>query len=223
MHHSARRQMALCLETHLDPARSYRMVEVGSAISRTQTKTHRDLLEPYRVRYIGVDIKSGPNVDRVMPNPYTIPVPSRSVDIVISGQTFEHIPFPWATAMEIRRILVPGGLLIVTAPSRGNRHDVYDCWRYYPDAVRALAAWSNLEVLEAYTDFPPIRSDSQVRHHYARITQSHYWGDTVGVLRKPSGRTSLRTRTFSALVRLWANRHADLERVPLPPVPAGRL
>lgn len=222
MHESARHQMVSCLAAHLKPGRHYRILDLGSAVSRGQSSTHRDLLAPYNVSYLGVDIVNADNVDRVMDRPYGIPARSNSADVVISGQVFEHIPFPWASMLEIRRVLKPSGLVILTAPSRGNRHDVFDCWRYYPDSMRALAAWGEFELVESYTDFPPVRRGSKVRHDYAAITQDHYWGDTVAVMRK-SGRTSLKSRLFSKVLLAWANRHADLRDVPLPPTPAGRL
>ncbi|MDN5791120.1 MAG: class I SAM-dependent methyltransferase [Micrococcales bacterium] len=129
MHRSARALMKQSLDAHLSRRRRYDVIDLGSAISRGQSLTHRDLLEPYLGSYTGVDIKANANVDVLMSRPYTIPCRSRSADVVISGQAFEHIPFPWATAMEIRRVLRPGGLAIITAPSRGHVHDVYDCWR----------------------------------------------------------------------------------------------
>ena len=61
----------------------------------------------------------------------------------------------WASILEITRVLKPGGHAFITAPSRGHIHNVQDCWRFYPDGMRALAAWSRLELREAFTDFPP--------------------------------------------------------------------
>jgi SAM-dependent methyltransferase len=133
--------MARVLATHLRGDRHYRILDLGSATSGGQSWTHRDLLKPYHVSYLGVDVVNGHNVDVVMRRPYSIPVASGSADVVISGQVFEHIPFPWATMLEVRRVLRPGGLLVVTAPSRGHVHQPIDAWRYYPDAMRALAAW----------------------------------------------------------------------------------
>ena len=132
-----------------------RIVDLGSRISSNQHRTHRELFDHDDHEYIGVDVLDGPNVDVVMTKPYSIPVRSNSADLVISGQTFEHIPFMWASILEITRVLKPGGHAFITAPSRGHIHNVQDCWRFYPDGMRALAAWSRLELREAFTDFPP--------------------------------------------------------------------
>lgn len=201
--------MRQSLQAHLSTRRRYDIIDLGAAVSRGQTLTHRDLVEPYLGRYTGVDIVASPNVDVVMTRPYTIPLPSRSADVVISGQAFEHIPFPWATALEIRRVLRPGGLAIVTAPSRGHVHDVHDCWRYYPDGMRALAHWTGMEIVEARTDFPPALAGSR-RHDYAAIDANRYWGDTVGVFRRPAGLPSPPHFVVSRVIRWWANRQPNL-------------
>lgn len=48
-----------------------------------------------------------------------------------------------------------------------------DCWRFYPDGFRALAKYSESELLEVSTDWLP-----------SEDTDSSQWGDTVGVFRK---------------------------------------
>ncbi|MFC7470445.1 methyltransferase domain-containing protein [Actinomadura keratinilytica] len=141
MHRSAYEQMQLCVATYLPTGRRVDVVDLGSRVSDGQKLTHRSLLEGYDVAYTGVDVRPGANVDRVMTAPYRLPVRSSSADVVLSGQAFEHIPFFWASMLEITRVLKPGGLAFVTAPSRGHVHDAQDCWRYYPDGFRALAAY----------------------------------------------------------------------------------
>ena len=110
---------------------------------------------------------------------------SNSADVVISGQTFEHIPFIWASIMEISRVLKPGGHAFIIAPSRGHIHNVQDCWRFYPDGMRALAAWSRGRAPRGVHRLPaaghPARSP-----RYSAVAPESYWGDTVGVFRKPT-------------------------------------
>ena len=213
MHASAMAQMQRCVDTHLSRGRRYRVVDFGSRISDGQGNSHRDVFAGYDVDYVGVDIDGGRNVDVVMEQPYKIPLRSNSVDVIVSGQVFEHVPFFWASFMELARILRPGGLIIVTIPSRGHTHDVYDCWRFYPDSLRAIAAVSRLELLEGTTDFPPT-TDGR-RFDYAGIDRANaYWGDTVGVLRKPAGYPALEVWLFRTVAVWWANRVGDLSRVP---------
>ena len=213
MHASAMAQMRRCVDTYLSQGRRYRVVDFGSRISDGQRNSHRDLLAEYDVDYVGVDIDEGRNVDVVMKRPYKIPLGANSVDVVISGQVVEHIPFFWASFLELARILRPGGLIFLTVPSRGHTHDVYDCWRIYPDGLRAVAAMSRLELLEGRTDFPPT-TDGR-RFDYAGIDQTRaYWGDTVGVFRKPRRYPDLEIWLFRTVAVWWANRIGDLSRVP---------
>jgi SAM-dependent methyltransferase len=225
VHRSAHAHMALCVERYLEKGRRYRVLDVGARVSLNQKLTHRQLLAGYDVDYTGVDIKAGRNVDVVMKKPYRIPARSGSVDVVFSGQTFEHIPFPWASILEIARVLAPGGLAFITAPSRGHVHSTYDCWRYYPDGMRALGAWSGLHTVEAHTDFPPVmqRDDGPGRRHdYARLDKNYYWGDSVGVFRKPLRHRSLSTPVMRTVVLWWANRIGRLPDAPTQPAAPNR-
>lgn len=214
MHRSAYEQMELCIEEYMPTGGRHRVVDLGSRISDGQKLTHRELLKGRDIDYCGVDVWEGSNVDRVMSKPYRVPVKSNSADFLLSGQAFEHIPFFWASMLEIARVLRPGGTAFVTAPSRGHVHDMQDCWRYYPDGFRALAAYTKLELVEAYTDFPPMKG---IRHDYARVDAKHaYWGDSVGVFRKPTDYPRLTMTFVRATTRWWANRVGGVEGVPLP-------
>lgn len=210
MHPTALKHMQACVEEFMTEDRHYRVVDLGSRLARPG-KSHRDLLGDRDYSFIGIDIRPGRNVDIVMRRPYRIPLASNSVDIVMSGQVFEHVPFLFTTMLEIARVLRPGGLAFVTAPSRGHRHNVYDCWRFYPDSMRALAAFSALELERATTDFPPLKGN---RFDYARAES--YWGDTTAVFRKPDRYPRLRATLVRTVMRWWSNSIGDLERHPVP-------
>jgi SAM-dependent methyltransferase len=127
--------------------------------------------------------------------------------VVISGQVFEHIPFPFTTILEIRRVLRPGGIFIVTVPTRGHRHDRYDCWRIYPDGIRAFAAFAVMDVRHVQSDFPPqLPGDS--RWDYSKA--SSYWGDTIAVLARPR-HGAARTAVLRLGLRAWSNSIRDLQ------------
>jgi SAM-dependent methyltransferase len=220
MHQSAYDQMELCVQEYMPTGRRLKVVDLGSRVSGRQSVTHRDMLGEHDIDYVGVDVRKGPNVDAVMTKPYRIPVKSNSADFVLSGQAFEHIPFFWATMMEIARVLKPMGMAFVTAPSRGHPHDAQDCWRYYPDGFRAMAAYSGLALREAYTDFPPVKG---IRHDYTAIDAKHaYWGDSVGVFQKPRRYRRAPMFLVRELTVWWANRVGGVEKTPLPKPIAGR-
>jgi SAM-dependent methyltransferase len=214
--------MELSIQRYMEKGRSYRVLDFGSGTSLRQTLTHRDLLSEYECEYTGVDIREGNNIDIVMKQPYRIPLKSRSVDVVLSGQVFEHVPFFWASMLEIARVMRPRAYFFLTVPSRGHVHSAYDCWRIYPDGLRAMAAWSRLILREGYTDFPPGTGpgpddSARRKHDFSGIDSEHYyWGDTVGVFQKPARYPTLRAAVLRAGVLLWANRIGGLEGVPAP-------
>lgn len=109
---------------------------------------HRDLFTGHV--YTGLDIEVGNNVDVVVPNPYEwFELKDKLHDVVISGQAFEHIEFPWLTMGQIRYTLKPGGLCCITVPGAGPEHRYpVDCWRFLPDGMRALGKYVGFDVLD---------------------------------------------------------------------------
>lgn len=148
--------------------------------------SYRPLFQSANWQYKGVDLEAGPNVDVVLKSPYNINLASRSADVIISGQAFEHIEFFWLTWLELVRLLKPGGYIFLIAPSRGPEHRYpVDCWRFYPDSYMALAKYAGLDPLEIKTDWSPHEDpDSAV------------WGDTLGVFRKRNDSILKRLRSW---------------------------
>jgi SAM-dependent methyltransferase len=128
-------------------------------------------------RYIGVDLTPGKNVDLVLRDPYDWQeLKTESVDVLVSGQTFEHTEFFWETILEIARVLKPNGLCCIIAPATGNEHRFpLDCWRIFADGFRALARYARLEVLHSHTHWEELaRYDSE----------SNKWHESVLIARK---------------------------------------
>ena len=128
------------------------ILDVGGAVIGNGPSSYRALLARAPWRYVGADIAPGSNVDVVLADHYDWhPFADGSFDVVVSGQTFEHIEFIWLTIFEIARVLRPNGLACVIAPARGNVHRYpLDCWRFYPDGLPALARYAGLRVVEAH-------------------------------------------------------------------------
>ena len=131
------------------------ILDVGSKISRPGDVGFNSLLGPLmkRVNYTGLDIEEGENVDIVV-EPYNWwQIEDGSFNIVISGQTLEHDKFFWKTFIDMVRVLKPGGYMCVIVPKIQKQHRFpVDCWRFYPDAMYALAEWAGITCISADTE-----------------------------------------------------------------------
>lgn len=206
MHNSAIAKMRLAVERYMSPAQKCKVLDVGSRVVREGHRTHREIFTGYSIDYIGIDVAAGPNVDVVMAEPYTFPLESNSFDIIVSGQVFEHVPYFWATMLEMARTLKHGGHIFLTAPSRGHVHSPpYDCWRFYADGYRALSKFANLELLECTTDFPPVIAETG-RFDYAKVAPNLYWGDTFGVFKKGPDHNETELNGVRAALLPWVNK-----------------
>lgn len=176
MHQSSLDKMAAFRDAHLG-GRRHEALCILDLGSQDINGTYRALFARPPWRYAGLDLAAGSNVDIVLRSPYRWrEIPANSADVVVSGQAFEHIRYCWATMLEIARVLRPGGLCCLVAPSAGPEHRFpLDCWRFYADGMASLAHWARLDVLEATVQPGDLG--------YA--DGSDTWRDAVLVCRKP--------------------------------------
>ncbi len=92
------------------------VVDIGS---RDINGTYKTLFPD--AEYIGVDIVPGENVDVIMGSKEWDEL--EDIDIVISGQTLEHVEDRPKFMADIYDILKPGGLICIIAPSAGPSHE----------------------------------------------------------------------------------------------------
>ena len=171
MHLSSLEHVERLVDKYLRNATGVKIVDIGSY---DVNGSYKQFFSRPSWTYVGVDLAPGPNVDVALQSPYRLPFASHSVDVIVSGQAFEHIEFFWLTWLEMVRVLKPGGLIFLLAPSRGYEHrHPQDCWRFYPDSYHALAKYGGLQLLEVKTDWEP-HTDPD----------SAPWGDTVGVFKQ---------------------------------------
>ncbi len=80
---------------------------------------------------------------------YNYPIDDEQYDVVISGQVMEHVKKIWLWIDELKRITKKNGLIIIILPVSWTYHAVpVDCWRIYPDGMRALMEDKGLAVVE---------------------------------------------------------------------------
>jgi SAM-dependent methyltransferase len=82
-----------------------------------------------------------------MTSDYAIEALDGTFDIVVSGQVIEHVRKPWLWVPELARVCKPGGLVLTVNPVSWPYHEApIDCWRIYPEGMRALCEDAGLLV-----------------------------------------------------------------------------
>jgi len=149
------------------PLENATVVEIGSQIVNGSLRE----VCPKHYSYIGLDYSPGNGVDIVLVDEYSFPLSDNLADVVVTSSCFEHAEMFWLTFLEGMRILKPGGLFYINAPSKGEYHAFpQDCWRFYPDAAKALMKWAK-------------RNGYNCMVEYTQLLDNH-WGDFIVVYRK---------------------------------------
>lgn len=132
------------------PDTDLEILDLGSRVVERQQHlgSYRQFYTNSKWKYTGADTEAGTNVDIVIKD-YDFPFKDETFDVVISGQTIEHVEYPWKWFKELARVLKTNGLCCIIAPAKIHEHKYpIDTYRYYPDGMRALAKWSGLEVIK---------------------------------------------------------------------------
>ena len=152
MHATSMEQMQIFEEKYTREIQSDRPLKVLDIGSLDVNGIYKELFKSPKYEYKGLDLFPGKNVDIVAAGPYDYhPVEDNSVDIIISGQTMEHVEAIWLWVLELKRVLKPGGLMCLIAPNNypTHRHPV-DCWRILADGMKyLLGTHARMVVFEA--------------------------------------------------------------------------
>jgi len=132
-----------------------RVLDIGSK-DEGGVGTVRDFI-PNHNTYVGLDMREGKNVDIVM-NAHDIGKKWKrpSFDLVTCTDTLEHDDKFWVTISQMRRVLRPGGWLLITVPSLKHKFHPHpsDYWRFfetsmlewlegYEEIVTSIGCWSD--------------------------------------------------------------------------------
>ena len=149
----------------LDKGDTLKIADVGSI---DLNGTYRECLTGPNWSYTGFDLWPGNNVDVVLASAEYWATPAEHLgayDVVVTGQVMEHVRKPWRWILDVASLCKPGGLIWISAPNTEVYHEhPVDCWRVYPDGMRAVASEAGLEELSCYVNGP----------------------DTTGVFRRPA-------------------------------------
>jgi SAM-dependent methyltransferase len=186
VHPNAMHHAGLFFRTYVPADSSLDILEIGALDVNGSPRT----LAPPRCNYVGADFAEGKGVDVILTDAYSLPFADETFDVCISSSCFEHAEFFWLSFNEALRVLKPDGLFYLNVPSNGGFHRFpVDCWRFYPDAARALENWgrrsgyncaalesfTGIQLLDSWNDFVSvfIRDTSFIERHPSRIIESY--------------------------------------------------
>jgi SAM-dependent methyltransferase len=123
------------------PEGALRVLDVGGRI-----QPYRPLLKGREESYLAVDpqVTGLVNVVAVGEN---LPFKNESIDFVLYAGMLGYAKDPVRVIAEIRRVLIPGGTLLLGAPAMHPYHAENDRWRFFPDGLRIVfSGFSHVEI-----------------------------------------------------------------------------
>ena len=124
---------------------------------------YRPLFEPYVQSYVGCDLANNGMADRLIESISQLPQESGTVGLVLSTQVLEHVENPAAYLREAHRVLMPGGLLILSTHGAWRYHpDPTDYWRWTSAGLRKQVTDAGFEVVQFEALLGPVATSLQL-------------------------------------------------------------
>lgn len=110
---------------------------------------YRLLFEPYIEKYLGADLSTNIDADLTLEEgSFRVPLDDGTADFVLSTQVLEHVENPAEYLAEAKRLLKPGGKIILTTHGFWVEHaDPVDYWRWTSDGLKKLFADEGWDVI----------------------------------------------------------------------------
>ena len=127
---------------------AYRLLDVGCGV-----KPYYDWFEPYVSEYVGLDVPGNPEAE-LEGTIEAIPAEDASFDVVLCTQVLEHCDDPAEGVRELRRVLRPGGRVLLSTHGVQVYHPApHDLWRWTHEGLERLfltnGTWTSVSVRPA--------------------------------------------------------------------------
>jgi SAM-dependent methyltransferase len=124
-----------------------RVLEIGpDAFPSSYTK----IVDDETITWDTLDISNGENLTDPRANEYSFPITDDLYDVVVAGQVIEHVRKIWVWVSELERVCKKGGYVILINPVSWVFHEApVDCWRIYPEGMKALLEDTGLRIIES--------------------------------------------------------------------------
>ncbi len=98
----------------------------------------RKIFSSFSLDYIGVDMREGPGVDKIL-DLHHIDLPDGSAGMVVMIDTLEHVEFVRKAMQEVHRVLKDNGIVFMSSVMDFPIHAYpNDYWRFTPEGFRSL-------------------------------------------------------------------------------------
>jgi SAM-dependent methyltransferase len=110
--------------------------------------TYQALVGDSSIQWDTIDLYQDPRLTYTAKSEYDFPIPDNTYDLVVSAQVIEHVRKIWVWMKELARVCKVGGVVITVNPVSWPYHEApVDCWRMYPEGMRALYEDASLDVI----------------------------------------------------------------------------
>ncbi len=184
------------VQQQLQALRRTRVLDLGSGTGRFSPL----LAEWLSCRVVGVEPSTGmraaalaenahPSVDYIGGTATAIPLTDGSCDAAWLAFMVHHVPDRAAAARELRRVMRPGGIVLVTGAYTSGRSKI-SLFKYFPAA---------LKVAQKFVKAPQIVADFEAGGLEC-VAQESVENESVGSLREAAARTALRADSTLQLI-----------------------
>lgn len=105
------------------------------------------------------DMRAASGLPMLDGSAYEVPLPDASVDVVWMSTVVHHVRDLPAAGAELRRVLRPGGVVVLRSLFR-ERHSGVGLFRFFPEAVRALSGFPTVSEVASGTGFAVSRLEA---------------------------------------------------------------
>jgi SAM-dependent methyltransferase len=158
-----------------EDVRGKSVIEVGSLNVNGSLRPIVEALHP--ASYVGVDIRMGPGVDQICNVLGLLDhFGYEKFDLLISTEMLEHVK-DWQKAISnLKNVLKPDGVLLITTRSKGFRYHEfpYDFWRYEKSDMKAIFSDFIIEVIKKDHLRPGIFVKAKKPPHYIEKDLTDY-------------------------------------------------
>jgi SAM-dependent methyltransferase len=166
-HYHCLRQLRRVLEAFLPrtrPASGGLCVDLGCGMG-----PYRPLVEGAGYRYLGADIAVTPTKDVEIGEDGRVAMADGTAACVLSTQVLEHVPDPPGYLKEARRLLAPGGALILSTHGHWTFHPTpTDFWRWTNPGLRKVITEAGFDIVEMEGVMGPLATSLQMMSNALR-------------------------------------------------------